>query len=166
MYVFKIIKAEALLMDQSSLYEAMMPMAEVGAIMIGLCPDELEARLQINLGDLYVRVDLEDLGNHVQVVTGSAEGRYWVIVYVRGPMFCRVNAFKFFVGDDGDMDGVATKGRWEHGNHRMMGVSESLGTTGGTSQTMCSGESYVTCSEFRCTNLAPSRSGSMIASPL
>lgn len=51
--------------------------------MVGLCPDEQEVMLQISIRDLYSRADLDDLGNHVHVLTGAADGLYWVIVYVR-----------------------------------------------------------------------------------
>lgn len=67
--------------------------------MLGLCPDDLELAIQIQIGDLYVRADLGDLGNHVQVLTGATNGRYWVVIGVRSPLFCRTHVFRYFVAD-------------------------------------------------------------------
>lgn len=97
-YIYKIIRAEATFFENLPTFSILMPTADVGSIFVGLCPDKQEAHLQIAIGDLFVRADLEVLGNHIQIVTGSANEQYWVVVYVRSPLACRTNVFGFKLG--------------------------------------------------------------------
>lgn len=57
-------------------FESIMPLAEVGTISLGLCPENQEAYLQSFLADVMVRTELGQLGNHIQILTGSTDKGY------------------------------------------------------------------------------------------